>query len=328
MFGEEFARNNGANVVCNYDPKSKEIYWTIPDRQESILNDDGSVDEDAGYIDFLGARMNNKALIESQLNPNNAVEFFPTHGDPSPILNVMHEGDKEADIPGLGEGIKGDVLTITKEVEGDDGEMIEEKTDYKGKEANAIIRKRLNGYDFSNTLNSSGAQNLYGDAVKKNIRKLQEIKEKDVSTLNDTEKRILKTWYGEDMKLDDKDPIVKFRENGSAGFGPYIGDDRGQASQSDIVQLQRDILSNGLILDYEDKFLLKEQEEIKSDIEEETNVDVVESSDSVATEEPPILGDFDSDGKVSPEEQWEIDWENAKIGDEVKGPDGKTYTKS
>ena len=231
-----------------------EIYWTIPGREEPILDEDGNVDESAGVIETLPARINNKALIESQLDPNNKVSFFPTHGDPAPIINIMHEGDKEAGIPGLGEGIEGNVLTITEEVEDASGKIVEQTTEYEGKEANDIIRKRVNGYDFTNTLNSAGAADLYGDAVKKNIKKLEEIKKKDPASLNETEIRIMKTWYGDNYaenlesgEADADDPIAQFEANGTAGFGPYIGDERGQAADNDIVKTQRAILSNGLI---------------------------------------------------------------------------------
>ncbi len=307
IFGEEFAQNNGANVVCNYDPKSKEIYWTIPGKREPILDENGEIDEDAGYIETLPARMNNKALIESQLDPNNSVDFFPTHGDPAPIVNLMHEGDKEKDLPGLGEGIEGNVLTITKEVKDDEGNVTEEKTKLEGKEANNIIRKRLLNYDFKNTLNSPGAKNLYGDAVKKNIKKLEQIKDKDPNTLTDTEKKILKTWYGDDMKLDDDDPIVKFQANGSAGFGPYIGDDRGQAAQSNIVQLQREILSNGLILDYEDKFLLDEPEEtqeeeiVEEEVVEEGGEEKIEGETDLLDRQNDEGETVDKEGNVIPQ---------------------------
>ena len=71
---------------------------------------------------------------------------------------------------------------------------------------------------------------------------------------------------------------IRDRANGTAGFGPYIGDERGQAADNDIVKTQRAILSNGLILDYEDQFLLDEPEEaVEEEVVEEEGVEEVDT---------------------------------------------------
>ena len=277
VFGEEFANNGGKNVRCNYDPKTREIYWTIPGTKEAILDENGEIDEDAGYIETLPARMNNQQLIESQVDPNNPIQFFPTHGDPASIVNIMHDGDKEAEIPGLGEGLENNVLTLTNEVKDSQGNITEEtEVIDKPEEVNKILRERVNGYDFSNTLNSSTAVNLYGNALKKNITKLDEIrKNKKSGDLNQTERRLMETWYGTNWvdnldkgTVDVGDVFAEYEKNGTAGFGPYIGDEQGEAAKSDIVQWQRNILSNGLILDYEKQFIVPEPDYSSKKIEE------------------------------------------------------------
>jgi hypothetical protein len=48
------------------------------------------------------------------------------------------------------------------------------------------------------------------------------------------------------------------KNNGSAAFGPWIGGDQSAgAKKNDIVKLQRQIMSNGLILDYEKKVFIR-----------------------------------------------------------------------
>jgi len=293
-FGEEFANNGGKNVKCNYDPKTKEIYWTIPDsdyteedlmdlkdkdpeKYEELMEGATTPDGEGIKMAGSGARMNNQQLIESQLDPNNPVPFFPTHGDPSSIINIMNEGDKEAEIPGLGEGLENNVLTLTNEVKDSQGNITEEtEVIDKPEEVNKILRERVNRYDFSNTLNSSTAVNLYGNALKKNITKLDEIrKNKKSGDLNQTERRLMETWYGTNWvdnldkgTVDVGDVFAEYEKNGTAGFGPYIGDEQGEAAKSDIVQWQRNILSNGLILDYEKQFIVPEPDYSSKKIEE------------------------------------------------------------
>ena len=90
LFGEEFRQNNGANVVCNYDPETMEIYWTIPGREEPILDEDGNVDESAGVIENLPARINNKALILNILKEN----FIVLKLKKNFIMNLIFTMDK------------------------------------------------------------------------------------------------------------------------------------------------------------------------------------------------------------------------------------------
>ena len=95
--------------------KLKKLYWTIPDsdyteedlmdlkdkdpeKYEELMEGATTPDGEGIKMAGSGARMNNQQLIESQVDPNNPIQFFPTHGDPASIVNIMHDGDKEAEI--------------------------------------------------------------------------------------------------------------------------------------------------------------------------------------------------------------------------------------
>jgi hypothetical protein len=281
-FGREFAENSGRNVVCKIDPKTKQIYWEIPDRTETHIeyeyDENGEIiGEEEVEIEVLGGRIYNDALVKTQLDPNNPVPFFPTHGDPSEITNIMHNGGGDG-TSGIGTGLKGDILTVTAEG-GEAGEDVEVET----KEldtpelVNEELRRRLNNYDFTNTLNSSGAVKLYNNAVKTNINKLKGIENKSVEDFTITEQRLAETWYGgnwktsanEDgtLKADENDAIKKYEEDGAAAFGPWLPLET--ETPNGTQQLQRAILSNSLRFNYEDEYLIKEppKEEIIEEVE-------------------------------------------------------------
>jgi hypothetical protein len=296
-FGEEMANNGGRNVKCNFDPETLEIYWTL-DEQVNIQGDRavpirGAQDPTTGKS--LGGkqyRINNAELIKSQLDPNNTVPFFPINGDSAPIISIMHDGDKEQGIPGLSEGLKDNILTITEKNE--DGKNIEKEIDGNTdpEAVNDILRKRVNQYSFEGTLNSSNAPNLWGGSLRKNLNEVKRIKDKNPTKpedLNSTERKLMETWYGpnwyEEGGMEDADdPMVQYENNGSAAFGPWIGGDQSAgAKKNDIVKLQRQIMSNGLILDYEKKYLLDTPEQVETKDDGTTEVNIEQTNNTTNT---------------------------------------------
>lgn len=320
IFGREFAENGGKNVRCKINPDTKQIYWEIepttytakemaamtPEEREEIL--DGAEYKGGNFtVKDSGGIIYNSALLKTQLDPKNPIPFFPTHGDPSEVTNIMHNGGGGA--PGLGVGFKGDknggVLTIKK------GDTKTEITD--PKEINVELQKRLNEYDFTNTLNSNGAINLYNGAIAKNIKRLELIQNKPIDQLTDTEKRLAETWYGENWEknlrehtTDEGDNIRTYKERGASPFGPWEGSDEQLAETVPVLQTQRDILENGLRLDYEEKYMLTEP----PTVEEE---DLAGTSTNIGsfTEEGP--------GKMKIDEEVEIEFDVNTAANKFQG---------
>jgi len=278
-FGREFHENGGKNVKCNYDPKTKQIYWTIADKtytaEEIAEMDEATRVENGIPVDYTegdytvpdsGARMNNAELIRSQSDPNNKVPFFPRHGDPKIITSIMHGGSPEDGVEGaIGVGLKDGILT--EEIKVDDGQggiKIEKKITTNTAEVNDKIRKRLVNYDFKDTLNAPGTKNLYGGALKTNLQKLDQLRNKDINDLTITEQKLAETWYGSDWReelnnpdavLEEDDPIAVYKEGGTAAFGPYIGGDPNNAETNSLINFQRGVIENSLIFNYEDEYL-------------------------------------------------------------------------
>lgn len=346
-FGEEFANNGGRNVKCNFDPETLEIYWTLDEQVE--LEDGravpirGAQDPTTGkYLGGKQYRINNAELIKSQLDPNNKVPFFPVNGDSAPIINIMHDGDKEQGIPGLGEGLKDNVLTYTKK--NDQGQTITEEIDGNRdpKAVNEILRERVNQYSFEGTLNSSNAANLWGGSLRKNLNEVKRIKDKNPTKpedLNSTERKLMETWYGpnwfEEGGMEDaNDPMVQYENNGSAAFGPWIGGDQSAgAKDNDIVKLQRQIMSNGLILDYEKKYLLPTSDQVETKDDgtteiniEETNVDIgdeettIDAGGEVIVDAGPLQGRATQEGGMTSFANDKIVLYDSNNVDELQGP--------
>ena len=227
-------------------------------------------------------------MIASQTNPNNKTPFFPTHGDPKKVTNIMHNGDKKENVLGIGEGLDKDAMTLTKTVNGVETILTTKK------DINTELRERLSAYDFEGTLNSSGAIDLYGSAIKKNIERLDELKSKDFESLTTTDKRLLETWYGSNWEKnfkgefdagDENDPIAEYEANiedggtGSAAFGPWNASDPNLKNNPHLA-LQRGIVSNGLIIDYENEYLYEEEESKVDNDQDAAGLQEEESTDS------------------------------------------------
>ena len=188
---------------------------------------------------------------------------FPTHGDSKPVIDIIHNGSDDVD--GLSVGLDKDKEILV--IKGEEGE---DDVEIKGQaEINKKLRERLAAYDFEGTLNSPISKTLYSRSLKKNLEKLDKIKGKDVKDLTSTEERLLKTWYGDNWeknfqgefeKGDEKDMIAVYEKDGTAGFGPWIGSDPNLGKTNPTANFQRGVVSNGLIMDYEDEYLYEEKE--------------------------------------------------------------------
>jgi hypothetical protein len=116
----------------------------------------------------------------------------------------------------------------------------------------------------------------------------------------------METWYGTNWidnldkgTVDVGDVFAEYEKNGTAGFGPYIGDEQGEAAESNIVQWQRNILSNGLILDYEKQFIVPEPNS-SGNLPDENDPNISATSVNLPN---PSNGDTDGDGHLSTEEK-------------------------